>query len=137
MNKNITIRLKEDTILKILKIYYKKNEDFTGKLEIRKRIQVKTRYNENYDAVEISFLMMGTMEFLGEEIPNEREVPWKEAMEIVKGFLEENNLKVQEIESDSKIEYENSNSGEEKEVIFNGIKCQVNKFEKHMKKVKE
>ncbi len=128
------ITLTAETILKILKIHYKKNEDFTGDIKINKSIGEESHYGEVYDVANISFTMNGVMEYIGEEVPYSRNVSKEEANEIIRELLEANGFKIQNLTYDTEIEsksfpaeiYDNT----EKTIKFAGIKCEVKKIDK-------
>ena len=139
---NITpkITLLPETILKILKIYYKETEDFTGEIKLNKNVIKKTHYSEDYEAANIYFTMLGTMEYLGEEIPYSREISWWEAEEIIKESLKENNMEVKNLTLNTEIkdglDGPEMSRDDEKRVEFDGVDCYVELIEKKKRKVK-
>lgn len=140
LEKNITpkITLQPETILKILKIYYKETEDFTGEIKLNKNVIKKTRYSEDYDVANIYFTMQGTMKYLGEEIPYSREISWWEAEGIIKEFFKENNMEVKNLTLNTEIKNEwdgtEMSGHNEKRVEFDGVDCYVELIEKKKRK---
>lgn len=132
------ITLTPETILKILKIYYRETEDFIGEIVLNKNVVTKTHYSEDYDVANIYFTMQGTMEYLGEKIPYSREIAWWEAEEIIKESLKENNMNVKDLTLNTEIKDEwdgTEMSGHaEKRVEFDGVDCYVELIEKKKRK---
>ncbi len=128
--------LTAETIVKILRLYYKEVEDFTGTIEIKTSVETETHYNEYYDVAKVVFIQNGTMEYLNEQIPYRKEVTKKEVEDIIGNFFSTNNMELQELIYDTKLGNEESsgNASLKKSVEFNGINCRVKKIKKEKTK---
>ena len=126
------INLTVETLIKILKLYYKKSEDFTGEIEPRTKIVVESHYSDYYDVAKVFFVLKGTLEYLGEQLPYSKEVSGEEAKEAIEDFFASNDLELQDLTYDTKIIDEEHKDNTKKSAEINGVKCIV----KNNKKIK-
>ena len=123
------IKFGVNEVKKVLESYYKKNEDFDGKVKIECRVGQGFGMNEYYDVLEFNAAIEGKLSIYGMEVPMVRQISVDEVKTVFRSVIEEVGQTVSDVSLDYGIRSETVGYGlsehTEKVPYFNGVNVRV------------
>ena len=116
-------------VKKVLESYYKKNEDFDGKVKIECSVGRGFGMNEYYDVLEFNAAIEGKLSIYGMEVPMVRQITIDEVKTVFRSVIEEVGQTVSDVTLDYGLTSEVVGYGlaehTEKKAYFNGVNVSV------------